>query len=65
MRDKGISENLPTGLGLVTFTTLDEAADKAREIDANYAKHSKCARMLAEDLLNSRKVVPRMPDACR
>jgi len=65
MRDTGISENLPTGLGLATFTTLDEAADKAREIDANYAKHSKCARMLAEDLLNSRKVVPRMLDACR
>lgn len=65
MKETGISEHLPTGEGLLTFRSVEEAAERAREISRDYAHHAKRARMLAEELLDSRKIVPRMLEACQ
>jgi hypothetical protein len=65
MKETGISEHLPTGEGLVTFRSVEEAAERAKEIDRNYAKHAKRARSLAVELLDSRKILPRMLEACQ
>ena len=64
MKETGVSRHLPTGEGLVTFQTIHEAVERVKEINRDYPKHAKRARMLAEEILDSRKVVPRMLSAC-
>lgn len=64
MKETGLSEHLPTGEGLVTFRTMEEAVERAKEIDQNYSKHAKQARNFAEEYLDSRKIIPRMLEAC-
>ena len=63
MKDTGISRYLPVGLGLLTFATVEEAAERIREMDCDYPRHSRAARAIAEEYLDSRRVVPRMLDA--
>ncbi len=62
--DTGFPDHLPTGEGLLVFHDLAEAAEGVAEIDANYARHMKGARQLAEDYLDSRRVLTSMIDAC-
>jgi hypothetical protein len=57
VQDTGIGDVLPTGRGLVTFNTLEEAADGAHSIVADYKMHSRAARQIAEEFLNSDKVL--------
>ena len=47
-QETGFSENLPTGEGLFAFTTLEEAVDAVRAIDADYERHRRAAREIAE-----------------
>jgi hypothetical protein len=49
VQDTGQGDTLPVGEGLVTFTTPDEAAEKARELAGDHARHRAAARRLAED----------------
>jgi hypothetical protein len=60
VQDTGFSGNLPVGEGLLAFRTLDEAVAGAREIIANYDRHSRAARKLAEDYFDSGKVLAAM-----
>lgn len=53
VQDTGFSRTLPTGVGLLSFTTLEEAVDGAREILGAYEKHSRAARALAESHFDS------------
>lgn len=62
--DTGFSEYLPTGNGLLTFRDLSEAVAGVAEIDANYARHMRAARELAEDFLDSRRCLEAMLNAC-
>ena len=57
-QDTGLAELLPTGEGLLTFTDLDEAADAARAIERDYARHARAARRLAEECFDSTRVLP-------
>jgi hypothetical protein len=50
-QDTGLGGLLPSGEGLVTFSTLDEAAGGAEEILDGYERHSRAARELAEEHL--------------
>ena len=59
VQDTGFSRNYPVGEGLVAFRTLDEAADGARRIAADYEAHRAAARALAEERFDSDKVLPR------
>jgi hypothetical protein len=62
--DTGFGDRYPTGQGLLRFATVDEAADAARAVDADYARHSRAARAFAEEYLDSRRTLPAMLAAC-
>ena len=57
VQDTGMSKHLPTGKGLVTFTTVDEAVRGIESINADYPGHCAAARKLAEDKLSAPKVL--------
>jgi hypothetical protein len=50
----------PTGEGLLTFKTLEEAVTGAREIERDYPRHARAARELAEAHFDSDKVLGRL-----
>jgi hypothetical protein len=51
---------VPTGEGFLTFSTLDEAVEATSAIERDYPHHARAARRLAEDLLDSSKVLGRL-----
>jgi hypothetical protein len=57
-QDTGLGELYPVGEGLLTFTTLDEAAAGVEDIRARYPRHAEAAR--AEDRFDSDKVLTRL-----
>jgi len=57
VQDTGFSRNLPTGEGLLTFSTMDEAVAGSEAIIRDYAKHSRAARAVAEEYFDSNKVL--------
>jgi hypothetical protein len=62
-QDTGIRDLLPCGEGLLVFSTLDEATAGAHEILADYERHSRAARGLAEEHLAADRVLPRLLEA--
>lgn len=56
-QDTGFGARLPTGEGLLSFRTAEEAAAGAAEIDAHPRRHGAAARALAEEHLDARKVL--------
>jgi hypothetical protein len=59
-QETGFSKSLPTGLGLLSFDDLEGAADAVEEVRANPREHSEAARQIAEEHLDSGKVLPRL-----
>jgi hypothetical protein len=59
-QETGFGEVLPLGEGLMSFTTLDEAAAAIDEVRGDPARHGGRARELAEDLFDSRAVLGRL-----
>lgn len=59
----GFEEVLPTGEGLFAFSALDEAAEAMGRIRADYPRHSRAAREVAREHLDSDRVLPRLLDA--
>jgi hypothetical protein len=64
VQDTGFSRNYPVGEGLVPFTTLEEAVAGAQRIAADYSGHAAAARAIAEELLDSDKVLPPLLEQC-
>ena len=62
-QDTGLADLLPTGAGLLTFTTVDEAAEATRAIERDYGRHARAARRLAEEYFDSNVVLPRLARA--
>jgi hypothetical protein len=60
VQDTGLEGLLPTGEGLVTFSTLEEAVAGAEEITGDYERHSRAAREIAEEHFAAERVLPRM-----
>lgn len=58
VQDTGLGRTYPTGVGLVPFRTLQEAAQGADLIMQDYEMHSRAARALAEEFFDSDKVLP-------
>lgn len=63
VQDTGIGERYPVGEGLLTFSTLEEAAAGAEAIAADYEAHSRAARALAEEHFDSDRVLRRFLEA--
>jgi hypothetical protein len=62
--DTGFPDRVPTGLGLLAFRTVEEAAEAVTEVYANYGRHAAAARELAVDLFDSRRRLTEMLDNC-
>ena len=61
-QDTGIGHRYPVGAGLLTFTTLEEAAAGVEEICGNYDHHARAARDLTEAYFDSKLVLSRLLD---
>jgi hypothetical protein len=59
VQDTGFASVLPVGEGLLTFRTLDEAADKIRDVAAHYERHCRAARNIAEEYFDANRVLAR------
>jgi hypothetical protein len=57
VQDTGFARFLPTGCGLVAFTTLDEAARGLEAVEKNYAEHQEAARQIARTYFSSERVL--------
>ena len=57
LQETGWSQWLPEGRGLVAFRTPEEAAEKAREIEGDYGRHSRAAEEVAEECLAERRSI--------
>ena len=60
--DTGFSDHLPTGLGLLAFTNLQEAVAAVDELLINYSRHQKAAREIAEAYFSTDHILSRMID---
>src|SRR5205823_9306760 len=56
----GPSHFLPDAAGLFRFRTLEEAARALSTAEADYARHGRLARALAEEYFDAHKVVGRV-----
>ena len=52
-QDTGFGRRLPTGDGLLAFTTAAEAVDALERVDADYDRHAAAARRIATEELDS------------
>jgi hypothetical protein len=64
VQSTGFERHLPTGAGLLTFATLDEAAEGAERILRDYEAHARAAREIARGYLDYRKVLPKLLADC-
>ena len=60
VQDTGFSSTLPVGEGILPFETLEQAIAAINEVEANYARHAKSARAIAETYFDSEKVLARL-----
>lgn len=62
-QDTGLDGLVPSGEGLVTFTTLAEAVAGVEEISGDYERHSRAARAIAAEHFAAERVLPRLLEA--
>lgn len=58
VQDTGFTDWMETGLGVVPFSTLEEAADAVARISGDYARHCRAAREIAANYFDSATVLP-------
>lgn len=51
----GLRSYLPSGAGILEFSTVDEAAEALATVNANYEKHCRSAREIAEAYFDGRR----------
>jgi hypothetical protein len=56
VQDTGWSDHLPTGAGVFTFTTVEEARAGIAAVSADYDHHSRAARAFAEKYFSAARV---------
>ena len=59
-QETGFSRELPVGAGLFAFATMDGVIAAIDAMNADYARHARAARGLAEEYFDSRKVLARL-----
>lgn len=63
VQDTGFGSVLPVGEGLLAFRDPEEAAEGIRAVAADWQRHAKAARAIAEAHFDARKLVARIVDA--
>ncbi len=59
-QDTGLMHVLPTGAGLLAFTTMEEAVEGVRRVRRDYGAHARAARAIAEECFDSDTVLARL-----
>ena len=59
-QDTSLNGLIPSGEGLLTFTTLEEAVAGVESIRSDYPRHAAAARSLAEEHFDSDRVLSRL-----
>lgn len=57
VQDTGFTAKIPSGAGMIAFSSVNEAADAIVEVENNYAFHSKSALQLANEYFDSNRVL--------
>jgi len=60
IQDTGFSNFLPCGVGLMPFTTLEEAEDSIDRVNSDYISHCKKARQIVEEFFDSSIVLQKI-----
>jgi hypothetical protein len=60
VQDTSFGKILPTGEGLLSFRTVEEAAEGIRKVAADYGRHARAARDIASAYFDARSVLERM-----
>ncbi|MBC7679602.1 MAG: hypothetical protein H7233_11530, partial [Pseudorhodobacter sp.] len=63
-QDTGWSRHLPTGEGLLAFTTADEAEQALRTVESDPLRHARAARRVAAEHFDARDVLTRLLEQC-
>lgn len=58
VQDTGFSEHIPTGTGLLAFSTADEALEAIARINRDYPRHAAAASRLAREYFDAQRVLP-------
>jgi hypothetical protein len=59
VQDTGWSAHLPSGTGLIGFSTVDEAVEGLASVEADYAAHARRAGDIAREHFDAARVLPR------
>lgn len=59
-QETGFSRFLPASHGLLAFETMDQLLDRIAQLNADYSKHARAARALAEEYFDSDTVLKRL-----
>jgi hypothetical protein len=59
-QDTGFGTVLPTGEGLFAFSTTDEAVAAIEAVNADYRRHSRAARAIAEEYFRAERVLGKL-----
>jgi hypothetical protein len=59
-QDTGFTRFLPTGEGLFAFQTSEDVVAAVRALHADYGRHARAARAIAEEYFESDKVLTRL-----
>jgi hypothetical protein len=57
VQDTGVACALPTGEGLLPFSTLEQAVAAFQSVTSAYQKHAAAARAIAEEYLSAERVL--------
>ena len=60
VQDTGIGKHLPTGLGLLTFTSLEDAVAAIEAVEKDYDRHARAGADFAREFLDAAVVLPRL-----
>jgi hypothetical protein len=60
VQDTGFSRAIPTGEGLLSFRTLEEAVAGAEAITSDYDRHASAARAVAEEKFDSDRILEKL-----
>ena len=64
VQSTGAESRLPTGAGLLTFQSPEDAAATVRAVESDYLAHCRAARGLAEERFDSARVLAHVLEVC-
>ena len=63
VQDTGWSAHLPSGMGLIPFSTVEEALNGLAWMESDYAAHAARATAIAQECFDASRVLPRLLEA--